>query len=129
MATKRTRKQAITAKNPTDQARAAWLAGLGAVSIVQKRGGELLGTLTSEGAEFQMRAQKLAQAFRADARKQVKSALAPVKANAKNAVQKFGAAVQQGIATVLAKLGIPSKADIEELTTRVTALSRQLKTR
>jgi len=129
MATKRTRKQAATAKNPTDQARAAWLAGLGAVSIVQKRSGELFSTLTSEGKDFQTRTQKFAQAFRADAQKQVKSALAPVKANARNAVSKLGAAVQQGIATVLAKLGIPSKADIEELTTRVTALSRQLKTR
>ena len=129
MATKRTRKQAVAAKNPADQARAAWLAGLGAVSIVQKRSGELFSTLTSEGVDFQSRAQKLAQAFRADARKQVKGVLAPVKANAKTAVQKFGTAVQQGIATVLAKLGIPSKADIEELTTRVTALSRQLKTR
>jgi len=37
--------------------------------------------------------------------------------------------VQQGVATVLAKLGIPSKTDIEELTQRVAALSRQLKTR
>lgn len=129
MATKRTRKQAAAATNPAEQARAMWLAGLGAVSIAQKRGEELFSTLTHEGKDFQTRAQKFAQAFRADARKQVKGAITPVKANAKKAVQKFGAAVQQGIASVLAKLGIPSKADIEALTTRVTALSRQLKTR
>jgi len=129
MATKRTRKQAAAANNPAEQARAMWLAGLGAVSIAQKRGGQLFSTLTHEGQDFQSRAQKFAQALRADARKQVKGAITPVKANAKKAVLRFGAAVQQGIATVLAKLGIPSKADIEELTTRVTALSRQLKTR
>ena len=86
MATKRTRKQAVTAKNPTDQARAAWLAGLGAVSIAQKRGGELFSTLTSEGMDFKTRTQKLAQAFRADARKLVKGVLAPMMAYAKTAV-------------------------------------------
>jgi len=131
MAIKRTKTKARAkaAQNPADQARAMWLAGLGAVSIAQKRSGELLGTLTSEGADVQSRAQKLAQSLRADARKQIKGVLAPLQANAKKAVQQLGAAVQNGIAAALAKLGIPSKADIEQLTTRVTALSRQLKTR
>ena len=131
MATKRNKikANAKAAQNPADQAQAMWLAGLGAVSIAQKRGEQLFGTLTSEGRDFQTRAQKFVQALRADARKQVKGAITPVNAGAKKAVQKFGAAVQQGIATALAKLGIPSKADIEQLTTRVTALSRQLKAR
>jgi len=129
MATKRIKTQKAAVKNPADQAHAMWLAGLGAVSLAQKRSGELFNALTSEGADFQSRTQKVAQTLRADARKQVKGVLAPLKANAKKAVQKFGAAVQQGVATALATLGIPSKAAIEELTTRVTALSRQLKTR
>jgi poly(hydroxyalkanoate) granule-associated protein len=129
MATKRTRKQAVKAKNPADQARAAWLAGLGAVSIVQKRGGEWLGTLTSEGADLQTRAAKFAQTLRIDARKQVKGVLTPVKANAKAVVKKIGTAARHGIVTILDKLGIPSKAQVEELTARVTALSRKLKAR
>ena len=37
------------------------------------------------------------------------------------------AVVQSAVATVLAKLGIPSKADIEALSQRMSALSRQLK--
>ena len=55
------------------------------------------------------------------------SAVAPLKARAKYEIAKLGTSVQQGVAVVLDKLGIPSKADIEELTTRVSALSRQLK--
>jgi poly(hydroxyalkanoate) granule-associated protein len=128
MAIKRTKKQAA-AKNPVDQARAMWLAGLGAVSLAQKRSGTLFTALTSEGEEFQTRTQKLAQTLRSDARKQVKGAITPVKTNAKKALQTVAATVQQGIANALATLGIPSKSDIAELTTRVTALSRQLKTR
>lgn len=129
MATKRIRPKATAAQTPADQARAMWLAGLGAMSIAQKRGGKLFSALTSEGADVQTRAQKLAHALRADARKQIRGVLSPLQANAAKAVRQLGAAVQNGIATALAKLGIPSKADIEQLTTRVTALSRQLKTR
>ncbi|HZP67892.1 MAG TPA: phasin family protein, partial [Rudaea sp.] len=57
-----------------------------------------------------------------------KGALAPIRERVKQDAEKLGAAVQNGIAVALARLGIPSKADIDELTQRVTALSRQLKT-
>jgi poly(hydroxyalkanoate) granule-associated protein len=127
MAIKRT-KQSPAIQTPTDKARALWLAGLGAVSIAQKRGGELLSGLIAEGHDFQTRTQKLAQEVGADAAVHVKGALAPFRAGLKRNIKKFGAAVQGGVAGALARLGIPSKADIDELTQRVTALSKQLKT-
>lgn len=127
MATKKT-KQTQTAQHPSDKARALWLAGLGAVSIAQKRGGVLLSGLIAEGHDFQSRTQKLAQQVGTQATAQVKDAVAPFRAGFKRNVKKLGAAVQHGIAGALATLGIPSKSDIEELTQRVTALSKQLKT-
>ena len=127
MAIKKT-KQAPATQNPTDKARALWLAGLGAVSIAQKRGGALISGLITEGHDFQTRAQKLAEQVTAQTTEQVQDAVAPFRAGFKRNVQKLGAAVQNGIAGVLAKLGIPSKSDIEELTQRVAALSKQLKT-
>ena len=51
----------------------------------------------------------------------------PVRAGVARQVQQVGMAIQSGIAGVLAALGIPSKADIDELSHRVGALSRQLK--
>jgi poly(hydroxyalkanoate) granule-associated protein len=126
MATRKT-KQTQTTQYPTDKARALWLAGLGAVSIAQKRGGALMSGLIAEGDDFQSRTQKLAEQVTAQTTAQVKDAIAPFRAGFKRNVQKFGAAVQHGIAGVLAKLGIPSKSDIEELTQRVAALSKQLK--
>ena len=42
-------------------------------------------------------------------------------------MKKAAAAAQAGVAGVLARLGIPSKADIDELSQRVGRLSRQLK--
>ena len=127
MATKKT-KQALTVQHPTDKARALWLAGLGAVSIAQKRGGALLSGLIVEGHDFQTRTQKIAQQVGAQTSAQVKDAVAPFRAGFKRNVKKLGAAVQHGIAGALATLGIPSKSDIAELTQRVAALSKQLKT-
>jgi poly(hydroxyalkanoate) granule-associated protein len=111
-----------------DPARTLWLAGLGAVSIARKQGGELLSDLIAEGSDVQVRAQKLAKELRADAKAQIKGVITPLRASVKKNAAKASAAVQQGVAAALAKLGIPSKTDIEELTQRVAALSRQLKT-
>lgn len=128
MATKRIKTRAA-APAPADKTQAIWLAGLGAVSIAQKRGGDIFKTLVGEGKQFQVRSQKIAQEIGVDAKAQIDAALKAGKVRAQQELAKAGAAVQHGVATVLAKVGIPSKRDIEELTTRVTALSRQLKTR
>lgn len=121
-------KQSPATQTPTDKARAFWLAGLGAVSIAQKRGGELISGLIAEGSDFQTRTQKLTKQVASNAREQVQSALAPFRAGLKRNARKFGAALQNGMAGALARLGIPSKSDIDELTQRVAALSKQLKT-
>ena len=128
MATKRS-KQLAAAATPKQTVQQIWLAGLGAASIAQKRGGDVLVRLVAEGKTVQTRGGKLARELGRDAAAQVNGALAPVKARVKADLGKAGKAVQQGIALVLSKLGIPSKADIDELTTRVSALSRQLKAR
>jgi poly(hydroxyalkanoate) granule-associated protein len=115
-------------QKPADQAHTLWLASLGAVSIAQKRGGELISGLITEGQQFQTRAQKLAQQVTAQAAEQAKDAFIPFQTGFKRNIKKLGAAVQNGVAGALAVLGIPSKTDIEVLTQRVAALSKQLKT-
>jgi len=129
MAIKKTKTKQTAKTTPIDPARTLWLAGLGAASIARKQGGELLSGLVVEGKDVQVRTQKLAKEFRADAKAQIKGVITPVRASIKKNAVKFSAAVQHGVAVALSKLGIPSKADIEELTQRVAALSRQLKTR
>ena len=127
----KTKQSAKTApRNPTrvDPARTLWLAGLGAASIARKQGGELLCDLVVEGKDVQVRTQKLAKEFKSDAKAQIKGVITPLRAGIKKTAAKVSAGVQHGVAVALAKLGIPSKADIEELTQRVAALSRQLKT-
>jgi poly(hydroxyalkanoate) granule-associated protein len=127
MATKKTRsKQTTTA--PVEKTRALWLAGLGAVSIAQKQGGDLFAGLIVEGKDFQARSQKVAGKISADTQAQIKRAVATLRTRVRSNAKKVSAAFQRGAALALAQFGIPSKADIAELTQRVTALSRQLKT-
>lgn len=128
MAIKKSRTKQTQTATAVDPARTLWLAGLGAVSIARKQGGELLSDLIVEGKDVQVQTQKLAKEVKANAKAQIKGVITPLRASIKKNAAKVSAAVQQGVATALAKLGIPSKADIEELTQRVTALSRQLKT-
>jgi poly(hydroxyalkanoate) granule-associated protein len=105
-----------------------WLAGIGALSLARKRGKTLVGDMIAEGQRLQMKAATIVHEARADTRAQVVGFLTPVKQRFEEQVEKGGKAVQAGIGSVLSKLGIPSKADIDELAQRVGALSRQLKT-
>ncbi|MEO8802622.1 MAG: phasin family protein [Rudaea sp.] len=127
MASKKTPKK-TTVQAPTDKARSLWLAGLGAISIARKRGKEAFAGLIGEGKQFQTRAEKLAHEISADAKAQASGAIAPLRAAIEQNAQKAGQIAQNVVAGALSRLGIPTKADIEELTRRVTALSRQLKT-
>ncbi|MHB8678609.1 MAG: phasin family protein [Rudaea sp.] len=124
MAYKRNKNQTSSTAGKTH---AVWLAGLGAVSIAQKRGTELLAGLSAEGREFQARARRLAREVGADAAVHLKGAVAPLRVDLKRNAARIGAAAQNAVAGVLARLGIPSKADIEALSQRMSALSRQLK--
>lgn len=127
MANKRIKTQTKPVQHPADTARKLWLAGLGAFSVARRRGGETFSSLIGEGKQFQTHAQKLAHEIRTDAQAQIKGSIAPLRSAWQHNIARTGAAVQKGIGVVLARAGIPSKADIEELTRRVSALSRQLK--
>ena len=128
MATRKTKSKPTTAAAPVDKARKLWLAGLGALSIVRKQGADLLAGLTAEGQDFQTRARKIAHAINKNARAQLKGVITPLRARLKRDVKKAGAGLQRGVAAGLSQLGVPSKADIEDLTHRVAAISRKLKT-
>jgi poly(hydroxyalkanoate) granule-associated protein len=106
-----------------------WLAGVGALSLARKNGAVLLGELAGEGRRLQVQAARLAVEAGSDVRAQVSGLLKPVKARAAKQLQAAGMALQSGIGGVLSALGIPSKADVDELSQRVGALSRQLKAR
>ena len=125
MAIKKVQRKKVQAPAKVD-AGSLWLAGVGALSLARKNGAALLGDMVGEGRRLQVEATRLAIEASSDLRAQVKGLLKPVKARAAKQLQAAGMALQSGIGGVLSALGIPSKADVDELSQRVGALSRQL---
>ena len=104
-----------------------WLAGVGAVSLARRRGRSMLGEFVAEGRRLHGEAGALVRATRADTRAQVNGLIEPLKARFDAGVEAADAALRRGVGRVLARLGLPSKADVDELAQRVGALSRKLK--
>ena len=110
-----------------DKASKVWLAGLGAFSIAQKQGAELFESMVSEGKSFQTRSEKLARKVSGEVKSVVAKRMKPVKARLKAVRHNAEARLEQGIGRALSYAGIPSKADVDALISRVDALSRQLR--
>ena len=110
-----------------DKAQKVWLAGLGAFSIAQKQGSEILDGMISEGRSFQLRADKVARKLSAEIKTVVGSRVAPVKLRLKAMRSEAEAKVEHGVGRLMSYAGIPSKADVDALIARVDKLSRQLR--
>lgn len=120
-------KAMATATTTTDPARRFWLAGLGAFSIAQKRGNALLETLVVEGKGFQKRSETLVRQVGSDVKVVVDARLKPVQQRLKAARRNAETTIEQGIGRALSWAGVPSKADVDALVTRIDKLSRQLR--
>ncbi len=110
-----------------DTTRDILLASLGAVSITRKEGARFVGTLIEQGQELGERTVKLAEGKVADVRKQVVGVFGKVQKTANANLSQVEGVVGGQVTRVLSRLGIPSKADVQELSRRVSELNRQVK--
>ena len=110
-----------------DTARDILLASIGAVSITRKEGARFVGALIEQGQELGERTVKLAEGKVADVRKQVIGVFGKVQKTANANLSQVEGVVGGQVTRVLSRLGIPSKADVQELSRRVSELNRQVK--
>lgn len=110
-----------------DTTRDLWLASLGAVSITRKRGARFFETLIGEGQDLRERTVKLAEGTVADVRKQVAGVFGKVQQKASANLTQVEGVVGNQVSRVLSRIGIPSKADVQDLSRRVADLNRQVK--
>jgi len=113
---------------PAEQVHRIWLAGLGVFAIVYKRGGEWFARVVEEGRELQERSTTFAQEAATDLRVHATGVFAPLQSRVEKQAAAYGAKVEKGIANVLGKLGVPTKAEVEQLSRDIAALTRKLKT-
>lgn len=117
-----------------DASRKFVLAGLGAVSLVQKQGQKAIDALVAEGEGFQARTRKFvrttnndARKFGANVRKRVAGYIQPIRTKAMKNVANVEHAIGERVGAVLGRFGVPSKGDVQELLTRVAELNKEIK--
>lgn len=110
-----------------DTARDLLLASIGAVSISRKQGVGFVENLLEQGQELRGRALKLAEGKVADVREQVVGAFGKVQQRAAANLSQVETVVGGQVTRVLGRLGVPSKADVKELSRRVAELNKQVK--
>jgi poly(hydroxyalkanoate) granule-associated protein len=110
-----------------DAARDAWLAGLGAVAVVQKQGRAAFEALVVEGRQLQVRGERIARALGEQARSGLDAGLKPVRQRFDGLRREASARIEHGVGRALSWAGVPSKADVDGLIKRIDTLSRQLR--
>ena len=98
-----------------------WLAGLGALTLAEEEGGKLFRTLVKRGAG--MEAQNKARLEKLIAK------VKPISHDAGARLQKVGVGMDNGMAAVLHRLGVPTRKEIQGLTKRVEELTHSLERR
>ena len=113
---------------PAEQMHRIWLAGLGVIAIVYQQGGKWFARVVEEGRDLQERGTTFAQEAAADLQVHATGIFAPLQSRLEKQAAEYGAKLESGIARVLGKLGVPTKAEIERLNRDIAALTRKLKT-
>ncbi len=124
VAKKSVRTAAATNPNP---ARDVLLASIGAVSLGGKEAQKLVGGLIDDSQQFGQRTLKLVEGTVNEVRQQVLGVVEKVQDTAQQNLAQVETVAQTQVSKVLARLGIPSKNDVAQLSRRVSDLSRQVK--
>ncbi|GIX38965.1 MAG: hypothetical protein KatS3mg128_0014 [Silanimonas sp.] len=112
-----------------DSAQQVWLAGIGAFQRAQQEGSKLFDALVKEGASFEAVTRKLATG-RVDAvRDAVEERVGSVRERAVDTWDRLEKVFEERVQRALTRLGVPTREDLAELSTRVDALTRALKQR
>ena len=103
--------------------RMIWLAGLGAFAKIEEEGGKLFEGLVKEGERLQEHTRKMAD----DTVEDVKDKVEEVKEKTVDTLERLEEMLEDQVARILNRLGVPTSKDIEDLARRVEALNESVK--
>ncbi len=101
-----------------ESAHKIWLAGLGALAVAEEEGSKLFESLVSRGQKVESKGRE--QVGKA------KETVAGVKTVAESYWQTFEQKLDEKVTSVIHRLGVPTKEEIETLTRRVEDLTRSI---
>ena len=112
-------------KKVTESAQQVWLAGLGALSRAQAEGSKLFDTLVKEGQNTEARSREQSRNGES-LRDTVENTLGQARERAADTWDKVEKSFEDREHSVLRRMDIPSRSDIEALNDRLDALNRRL---
>ncbi len=126
----------MTTKNPffdpaatdkvKEQAQQIWLAGLGAFAKAQQDGTKAFEKLVTDGISMQRKVQSTAEEKMAEASQKVSQAAHQFNERATGQWDKLESIFEDRVSKALARLGIPTAADLDALHQRIAWLEAQL---
>ena len=114
------------ASSVKDSAQQIWLAGMGAFSKAQEEGGKVFEALVKEGMNLQKKTQGLAEDKISEVTGKMSAMAGTVTAKAGQNWDKLESIFEARTAKAMAKLGVPTAADVDALVKRVDALTVQV---
>jgi len=110
-----------------DSAQQIWLAGLGAFSKAQDEGGKWFETLVREGGELEKATRKLTTAKVDEVRDAVETTVTQVRQRATDSWDRLEQVFEDRVSRALARLGIPGRDDLVELSQKIDELQKAVK--
>lgn len=118
---------AASQKRMSDTAQQIWLAGVAAFARAQAESTKLFEGLLKEGLGLEKSALKFAGSQAEALREAVETGVGSARERAIDTWEHLEIAVEGGVRRALAKIGVPDREDIAELSRRVDSLSAQLR--
>ncbi|NLC60263.1 MAG: phasin family protein [Gammaproteobacteria bacterium] len=110
-----------------ESAQNVWLAGLGALGRAQSEGSKLFSALVEEGARLDRQARKAAGDRATETMETVNSGVDEVRGKAGDTWDRLESAFDERMQRALARLGVPSRQDVQSLERQVEALRTELR--
>ena len=106
-----------------ESAHKIWLAGLGALSAAEEEGGKLFKNLVSRGEDLETRGRREVKSTVKDVKSGVKAGVDKAVNTVGTAWEDLGEGLDDRITSVLHRLGVPSRDEIQTLTQRIEDLA------
>jgi poly(hydroxyalkanoate) granule-associated protein len=109
-----------------DSAQQIWLAGLGALSRTQQEGGKFFDALVEEGVRIQEKTHAYNEEQMQQGRQQSTAWMEQARQRTNAAMGKLEKAFDDRIARAMKRMQMPRHEDIQELSARIDALTREV---
>jgi len=106
-----------------ESAQNVWLAGLGALVTAEDEGGKLFRSLVKKGEAMDSKNKKVFSSMMKDVQARVEVAKETVVDATSGTVTKLEAGLENGMASVMHTIGVPTRNEIRTLTKKVDALT------